>query len=266
MADNQIKAWLEITARIGYVAKGILYIIMGALSAQVALGTGGQTAGMKEALYEVASKPYGKVMLGIVALGLIAHVLWRFAQAFVDPEGKGAKVKAIFQRIGFASAVPMYGAMAYLSFKIILGSGSSSSPQSLTASVLSKPFGPYLVGAVGASIIISGFFQLYLAISAGFEHKFKMSSMNKTEKAISVNISRYGLGARSVVFGMIGYFLIVSAINFNPDKASGIGGALRRLLQEPYGPYLMLVVAVGLIAYGGFDIVLSVYRKFPVRG
>jgi len=261
---QQPASWIERLARFGYAAKGVVYAIIGLLAVQVALGMGGKTTDPKGALQTIVTQPFGKLLLGLVAFGLMGYVLWRFVQAILDPEKKGTDAKGIFQRIGYAGTGLIYAGISLSAVRIILGSENSnqgSSAQTGTARLLSQPFGEWLVGTVGAMIIGMGFYQFYKAYSAKFRKQLKLNQMSKTEQMWATHIGRFGLTARGVVFIIIGGFLIQAARHSNPEEAQGVGGALQSLVQQPYGLWLLGIVALGLIAYGMYQGVLARYRR-----
>jgi hypothetical protein len=255
--------WVERLARLGYAAKGVVYGIVGLLAAQAAFGAGGRTTDTEGALQEIVRQPFGKVLLGVVAIGLLGYVLWRFVQAIKDPEHKGSNAKGILKRIGYGITGVIYASLAFSAVRIILGSGggSSHSTQDWTALVLAQPFGQWLVGTVGVFIISLGFYQFYKAFSAKFRRELNLSQLSNTEEKWVIAISRFGLVARGVVFCVIGFFLIQAARLSEASKARGLGEALQVLAQQPYGPWLLGSVALGLVAYGIYMIIQARYRR-----
>ena len=255
--------WVERLARFGYAAKGVVYGIVGLLAAQAAFGTGGKTTDTKGALQEIVTQPFGKVLLGVVAIGLFGYVLWQFVQAIKDPEHKGRDTKGILQRIGYAISGIIYAGLALSAVRIILGSasGNSNSTQDWTARLLSQPFGQWLVGTVGAFIIGLGFYQFYKAFTTKFRKEFNLSELSDAEQKWVKAICRFGLAARGVVFCLIGFFLIQAARKSDAGEAGGLGEALETLREQPYGAWLLGIVALGLIAYGIYMVMQARYRR-----
>lgn len=255
--------WVERLARLGYAAKGVVYSIVGLLAAQAAFGAGGKTTDTRGALQEIVGQPFGKVLLGVVALGLFGYVLWQFVQAIKDPEHKGTNTKGILQRISYAISGIIYAGLALSAVKIILGSGgsNSNSTEDWTARLLSQPFGQWLVGIVGAFIIGLGFYQFYKAFRTKFRKEFNLIELSDTEQKWVKGISRFGLAARGIVFCIIGFFLIQAARQSDASQAQGLGEALQTLAQQPYGAWLLGIVALGLIAYGIYMLMQARYRR-----
>ena len=256
-------SWVERLARFGYAAKGVVYGIVGLLAAQAAFGTGGKTTDTQGALQEIVTQPFGKVLLGIVAIGLFGYVLWQFVQAIKDPENKGTDAKGILQRIGYGISGVIYASLALSAIRIILGSGggNSNSTQDWTARLLSQPFGQWLVGTVGAFIIGLGFYQFYKAFTTKFRKKLNLSQLSDTEQKWVKGISRFGMAARGIVFCVIGFFLIQAARQSDASQARGLGEALQVLAQQPYGSWILGIVALGLVAYGIYMVMQARYRR-----
>ncbi len=262
--------WVVWLGRFGYAVKGVVYTIIGGLALQVAIGTGGQTTGPSGALGTIANQPFGQALLLLVGGGLFAYMSWRFVQAWVDPEQEGNGAKGIVKRIGYAISGLIYGFLGVEAVRITLGSssgggGSEEQAQNWTATLLAQPFGQWLVAIVGAILIGVGGYQLYRGYSAKFQSKLKQHEMSSTERTWSIRSGRVGFAARGVVYAIMGWFLIQAALTYNPEQAGGIGRALRELAQQPYGPWLLGLVALGLVAYGFFCFILARYRYIFIR-
>ncbi|MCA1995076.1 MAG: DUF1206 domain-containing protein [Coleofasciculus sp. S288] len=258
--------WVERLARLGYIAKGIVYAIVGVLAVQAAFGTGGRTTDAQGAVHTIAVQPFGKFLLVLLAIGLIGYVLWRFVQAFLDPEHKGDDAEGWAKRAGSVISGLLYAGLAIEAIRLITGSGGGdggNSTQDWTARLLSQPFGQWLVGLVGSFIIGYGFYQFYEAYKAKFRKTLKLREMSANEETWATRIGRFSLAARGIVFTMIGFFLIQAAIQSDANEARGLDGALQTLAQQPYGPWLLGIVALGLVAYAIHMWVQAKYRRIP---
>ncbi|MEG3977539.1 DUF1206 domain-containing protein [Microcoleus sp. herbarium8] len=257
--------WFERLARLGYAAKGLVYFIVGFLAAQAAFGSGGKTTDTKGALATIVSQPFGKFLLFLVTIGIVGYVLLRIAQTVLDPEHAGEKMdaKRIATRIGYAFSGLAYAGLAVTAVKLMLGSGGSSgkSTQDWTAWFLSQPFGQWLVGLGGAVTIGIGFSYIYKAFKGKFRHNFKLHQMSHNEQTWAVRLGRLGIAARGVVFSIIGVFLIQAAKQSDASEAKGFGEALASLEQQPFGPWILGLVALGLISYGIYSVVEARYRQ-----
>lgn len=262
--------WFERLARFGYAAKGAVYIVVGLLAAMAAFGTGGKTTDTRGALETIVEQPFGRVLLGAVAIGLIGYALWRFVQAFADAENKGSDAKGMGIRTGYGISAIIHVGLALSAAQMAFGSssrsgGSDRAEQGWTASLMAQPFGRWLVAALGATIIGVGIFQLYKAYTAKFREELKLGEMSSTEQTWATRSGRLGFAARGVVFSVIGIFLMLAALRSDPGEARGLSGALRALEGQPFGSVILGVVAIGLIAYGVYMFVAARYRRIDAH-
>ncbi|MBE9124983.1 MULTISPECIES: DUF1206 domain-containing protein [unclassified Coleofasciculus] len=259
--------WIERLARFGYTAKGIVYAIIGWLAVQAAFGSGGKTTDSKGVLTTIAQQPFGQLLLGLLAFGLIGYVVWRFVQAIQDPEHKGHDADDIVKRIGYAISGLIYASLAFTAIQIIIGAntGGGTSKQTWVARLLAQPFGQWLLGAVGALIIGYGFYEFYKAYKAKFRKKLKLHEMSDKEETVATYAGRIGLTARGIVFIITGFFVIQAARQYDASEVRGIDGVLQTLASQPYGPWLLGIMAIGLIAYGIHMFVQAQYRRIKTQ-
>ena len=263
-AKKEVKPWLKILARLGYGSKGFVYFLVGALALKASWGAGSPDVNTKDALVEIVTKPFGNILLGLVSFGLVGYVLWRFVQAFADPENFGTGAKGILRRTGYAISGVIYAALGVFAVQLIAGSGGGgnrNAPEDWTARIMAQPFGLWMVAAIGAIFIGLAAFEAYRAYSAQFRRKFNLAEMSRTEDIWATRIGRIGQVARGVVHLILGGFLIQAAIHYDPDKAGGLGEALQALARQPYGFLILGCLAFGLICYGIYCGVLAKYRR-----
>jgi Domain of Unknown Function (DUF1206) len=255
--------WIERLARFGYVAYGVVYLLVGVLSVQAALGGANHAPGQEGALRSILFAPLGRVLLCIVALGLLAYAAWRLYEGIKDPEDEGTDAKGIVKRFDHVLSGLFHGALAFSAGQLVMGSGGggSGSPDDWTARLIAQPFGRWLAVVAGAVIVGAGFYQLYKAYEADFRDELETGEMSAREKKWTTRSGRLGYAARGVVFGVIGVFLVQAALQTDPDEARGLGGALETLARQPLGPYILGAVAIGLVAYGVFMFVMARYRR-----
>ena len=258
--------WVERLGRLGYAAKGIVYLGVGVLAAEAAVGAGGATTGSRGAMRHVHTLPFGDVLLVAVAVGLAGYTLWRLVQAVRDTENQGTSPKGMVVRGGYAISGAIYGVLAWTAVELVRGfrtRGDEAVSREHTAWLLSFPHGRWLVCAVGAVVIGVGVAQLVIAARASFVSKLEILSARA--RAWATWVGRVGYLARGVVLFLVGGFLITAGVNANPRDARGIGGALREIARQPEGRWLFGAVALGLAAYGVFMLVLARYRRMVVR-
>ena len=260
--------WVERLARFGYAAKGAVYITIGVLSAMTAFGVGGgRLTDSRGAMDSILDQPFGKILLGLVAVGLFGYALWRFVQAGVDPEQKGTGAKGIAVRTGYVFSGILHTGLALTAASLVLGSGGSggqgsgNSTQSWTASVLAHDYGRWLVGIIGAGIIGFAIGQFYKAYSAKFREKLNLGGMSSNAERWVTRSGRLGFASRGVVFALVGFFVVQAAWTYDASKVKDTGGALASIAGGPFGWTALLIVALGLVAYGVFMFVEARYRR-----
>src|SRR5215207_814041 len=250
--------WL---ARAGLVARGVVYAIIGVLAIKLALGDGGGKANQQGALETIARQPFGKALLIVMAIGLAGYAIWRLLRAALGhgPEASDDTKERI---AGLASGIA-YTMLCITAVSILIGSGSSGGggPRTATGGVLDWPGGRILVGIAGLIVLGVGLEQGYKGIRKKFLEKSKTEQMSEGVEASFTALGVFGHLARMVVFSLVGYFLVRAAIDYNPDKAVGLDGALATLGQASYGPVLLGIVAAGLIGFAAYSIADARYRR-----
>ncbi|MGB3614217.1 MAG: DUF1206 domain-containing protein [Elainellaceae cyanobacterium] len=259
--------WIETLARFGYAAKGVIYALVGILAVQAAFNWGGKVTGSKGTLQTIANQPFGKAMLFLVAVGLVGYVVWRFVAAIYDPEHDEEGAKNIVRRLSYAISGLIYGSLAFAAFRIVFGSSSSSGSGSgsgssqQTATLLSQPFGRWLVGLVAAGAAAYGFYCIYRGVKTKFRKKLKLSEMSQAEETWATRIGRFGLISKGIVSVIVGYFFAQAARLSDASQAKTTAGALQSIEQQPFGAVLMGIVALGMLAYGIHMLVQARYRR-----
>jgi hypothetical protein len=266
-AGGEASPWLVLLGRFGYAAKGVVVIIVGVLAAYSAISRDAANDGTRSALRHIVELPFGQFLLVAVAAGLASHALWQFVQAFMDTENKGSEAKGVAARTSYAFTALVYLGLAFSAGKIVLGarsSGESIWSQSWTARLLGQPFGGWLVAVAGAVVVGIGIFQFYQAYSAKFRENLLLTEMSKTQEKWATRFGRFGFAARGVVFCIIGFFLVLAAYQTDAHETHGLGGALHVIEQQPFGAWLLGLVAAGFISYGCFMFVLARYRRMII--
>lgn len=255
--------WIERLARVGFAAKALLYGIVGVLAFRAAFSIGGQTIGSRGALASLVRQPYGTLVLVVIAVGLFGYAAWRITEALVDPERRGTSFKGLAVRLGYAGRGVIHAALGVQAVRLALGTGAGSGgdgTEQWTARALEAPLGKWLVMAAGLSVIGYGLYQLYRAWVAKLSKQLDLSRLSSEAGSWLIKVSRFGIGARGVVFGVIGAYLVRAGAAHNANKAADTGEALSAIGQQPLGNWLLAIVAIGLIAYGAYDVVQARYR------
>ena len=251
----------ELLARAGFVARALIYAIIGILALKLAFGHGGKLTDQQGALHTVARQPFGKLLLTLVAIGLGGYSLWRLVRAGIGHGREGSD--SGFQRVAALASGLVYGAMCAVAIQILVGSGggTAGSPKKATGGVFGWPAGTWIVGIVGGVMIGVALYQGYRGITKKFLEDSKVEEMSPRVKEWISRLGMIGHLARMVVFGLIGIFLIRAAIDYKPSKAVGLDGALAKIVHNSYGPLLLGIVATGLIAFAVYSLSDARYRR-----
>jgi len=252
-------AAFEWLSRAGFVARGAVYAIIGVLALKLAIGQGGKLTNQEGAFRTLAHQPFGKYLLTLVAIGLGGYSLWRLVRAAIGHGPEGADKG--FDRLAALGSGIAYGVLCALAVEILLGSGSSASPKKSTAGIFGWPGGTWIVGSAGALLVGIALYQGDRGITKKFLKDSKVEEMSSSVRTWIGRIGLVGHLARMVVFGLVGIFLIKAAVDFNPQKAVGLDGALAKLEHNSYGPFLLGVVAAGLIAFALYSLSDARYRR-----
>jgi hypothetical protein len=250
--------WL---ARVGLVARGVSYGIVGFLALELALGWGGKTTGQQGAMKTIAQEPFGTALLIALAVGLACYALWRLVRAAI---GRGTQQRdSGSDRLAGLAAGVGYATLSVTAVKIVAGANpsGSSNPRKATGGVLDWPGGRLIVGVAGAILIGVALYQGYRGVSRQFLQDSKTEEMSRAVRRGFTAIGVFGHLARMVVFGLVGYGLIKAAIDYDPRKAVGLDGALSELAHNSYGPFLLGVVAAGLVGFALYSIADARYAR-----
>jgi Domain of Unknown Function (DUF1206) len=246
---------LEYLGRAGLAARGVMYVIIGWIAIQVAFGHAGHQADQTGALRALGRNPAGEIALWLLVIGFTGMALWKLTEAIfgaAGPDGKKAT-----ERVSAAVRTLIYGFIAYgvLKYAVGVGAPKSSDQQSvdLTAKVMSHPGGRAAVVVAGVALAGAGLFFAVNAWQKRFLKKLNTGQMSPRTQTVVTWLGRVGGIARGAVFVTAGIFLILAAIDARPQQAKGVDTALRALARTPLGPWLLLVVAVGLIMFGAFS-------------
>jgi hypothetical protein len=154
---------------------------------------------------------------------------------------------------------------ALLAFGSSNSGGGDSSKQDWTATVMQQPLGRWIVGLGGALIIGIGFYRIYQAYKTKFRQELNLTQLDPQHKNWLVNISRFGIAARGVVFIMIGFFILQAAHQYNPQKVQGLDGVLYTLTQQPFGKALLALMAFGLLSYAIYLLLQARFRRIQIN-
>ena len=248
-------------ARFGLAARGFVYLVIGWLTLQIALGHQTQQANQSGALAEVAKPSFGKVLLWLLAAGFAAYAIWRLSQAVFGTSAEGSKagprLKSLVRGI-------IYAGFAVSTLAFIAGTSSGGQRQqqeSVTARVMRHSFGRWAVAIAGLIVIIVALGMVFEGVTRRFEKQLRMNELHGPSRTVVVRLGVVGTITRGLVFALAGLLVIDAAIKFDPKKSTGLDGALRTLAHQPFGPWLLGAAAIGLIAFGLYGLASVRYAK-----
>lgn len=256
-------------ARTGFIAKGMVYGIIGILTFMSAFNMGGQKAGKLQVLEFLDRQTIGNVLLILIALGLACYAAWRFIQSVSDPENIGTDTKGKAKRVVFFKSGLLYLGLAVLAVMRVIGSGGSgasggaSNSSAQNSSFLASETGLVLLGIGGAAIAIAGIFQFIKAYKNDYTKKFELTSLSDEKKRETIRkTAKFGLSARGVIFLILGYFALQAALSSDPSEIKTTTEVFSFIQNSSYGAWLLGIVAAGLIAYAVYMFLMGKYRRF----
>jgi hypothetical protein len=251
---------IERVARLGYGARGLVYIVVGGLALLAALGHGGRAGDSKDALRTVLAGPFGAAVVGLIALGLLGFALWRLVEGLTDADRRGTSAKGLAVRGAHLISAGLYLGLAASAASLSLGLGMSGGDgmHDWTAWLLGKPFGRWLVALVGLAVVGGGFGFLGKAWRGDVTDRLALDAQARARWAGP--IGRFGYAARGVAFLIIGGFLVAAAWHQRSSDAKGLAEAFALLRAQPYGWVLLGLVAAGHAAFGAFGLIQARYR------
>jgi hypothetical protein len=248
--------------RLGYAVKGIVYIVLGFLATEAAIGHGGKTTDSKGALRAIGQAPFGKVALIVVMVGLFGYAAWRILSAFTDAERRGDKPSSLALRSGEALRGLVYASLGFYTLKYLMRGRASTGNNApgYVDRALAMPGGREIVIVAGLVFVGYAIYQIYRAVTGKFLKRLDLSAAGPEVKKWVERFGKFGICARAVVFGMIGVLIARAGLTYNPSEAGGIAQSLNAIAREPKGHLLFSVVAIGLIAFGLLQIATARYR------
>jgi len=256
---------MEALARLGYGVRGLIYIMMGLLALNVVLGRGGAPTDQQGAIAAIGRQPAGMFLLWVILLGLISYSLWGVIRAVFDPFHKGNDLKGFIARGGFLFSAASYALLILPTYGYISGAGATSqsgaSTQKFLASIMSTPWGPIAIGIIGLAVIAGGGQQIYEGFKSTFDKQFQAYAMSAQEVKWATQLGRFGTATRGFIFALVGGSLCLAAYDANASQSVGIDSALATLLRQPYGIWLLGIVAIGLVAFGIYSVASAVWFR-----
>ncbi len=250
---------LNTAARLGFLAKGLVYALIGVLAVQVAFGSSEQ-ADQKGALQTIATKPGGSIVLWLMVVGFLAYSAWRLSEAAWGRRDERDDTKRTAKRLGSLANGLVYLGFALLAFRTVTG-GSSSTSSDVTAKALRWPGGEALVLAAGLVVIAIAVGLAIRGLKTDFEKHLDTGRMSRTTFTAVRRLGQAGYVARGAVFALVGILVCKAAWDHQPGKAEGFDVALKSLAGAPGGQLLLVAAGLGLVCFGAYCWAEARYRR-----
>lgn len=263
MRSNQANKWYATAARWGLTSKGVVYCLSGFIALLAGLHFSNKSAaqaGKQDVFNIMKDQPFGKWIVLAIAIGLLCYTGWRFMQSFADTEHKGDDKKGISKRVSYFFSGLAYAGITVYSFKVFLGaSAGNNGKQKWVAALLDKPYGAWVVIAIGLIFIGTGCYQVYRAVSGKYK-KYVREALHKDTAPWIIGAGIAGYIARGIIWLIVGWLFIKAAIHSNSKEAGGSDAAFQWVADSAYGSVLLIVVAAGLVCYGLFTLLRARYQ------
>jgi uncharacterized membrane protein YidH (DUF202 family) len=258
---QQAEPWVRTAARFGYLAKGVVFAAIGLLALLAAVGHGGRAADQKDAVNYLASLPFGPVIVVVIGIGLLGYALWRALEAIRNPEDHKA-----LKRVGYGISAIAYGGLGIAALRAAMGSKDHTDARHTAATVLQHPGGQPLLIVVGLILLAAGVASLANAWKASFMKVLCTEEMDEHARRVTETAGRIGIAARGVVFLITGVLVAKAGLDANAHEAGGLEQALQTLAHSSFGPWLLGLMALGLLAYAAYLALEAKYRRMvPIR-
>ena len=253
---------LEYLARAGFVCYGVIHLLFAWVALQLAFGNSGGESDQSGALENLASKPFGKTMVIIVVVGMVALAIWQAFEAAIGESGEQDK-EAIAERVVSGIRAIVYLSTAWTGVKVVTGANSSQGDQQQkgASTLMDATGGRWLVGLIGLVVVGVGIGLLVYGVKKKFGKHLNTQQMSPTVQKTTRRLGVAGYSAKGIAYAIAGFLVVMAAVQYDPDKARGLDSALKTLVQQPFGPWLLALIAVGIAAFGVYCFSQAKYRK-----
>lgn len=253
---------LELLTRFGLITYGVMHALLGWIALQIAWGRPPAEGDQSGAFQFLASSLLGKVLLIIVVIGLVALTIWQVLSAAVGHTDELGR-RRVMERVFSGGRAIVYGVLAWTAIRTVAGSGGSSAEkqQKGTSWLLGSTGGRWLVALIGLVVIGFGVGMAIYGLMARFERKLSTVRMSQGTRRTTRLLGRIGYAAKGVAFAIVGILLLVAAVRKQPSQSRGLDAALRTLAAQPFGGWLLTIVALGFVAFAVFCLFQARYRK-----
>lgn len=248
--------------RLGYAAKGVIYLLMGALAFRLAAGAGGRITDASGVLRTFVRQPFGSILLTAIGIGILAYAAWYIVEAVLDTRRKGSSARGWFHRGLTIIKAFVYGAIGWEALQLVFARrAGSQNADDYAREVMQVPFGSWFLALVGIGMAWYGLSQIRMAVQSRFDEDLDEPRLRGEGLSWVLGVGRAGVGARGVILGIMGLALLRAGFDRSPSKAAGMAESLWTLFAQPYGRWLLAATAAGLVCYGAFQLLHARYAR-----
>ncbi|MEO5654152.1 MAG: DUF1206 domain-containing protein [Marmoricola sp.] len=244
--------WLDHAVRAGLVAYGAVHLLIGWVAVQLALGDHGEQASASGALHELASKPFGLTMVWAIAVGMLLLVVWRLLEAAFGHSEETDDSDRHRKQASSALKAVLYGALGVTAVRVATGSGGSGGGSGTTAKLMDLPAGQWIVVAVGLGVIGYAANNVHRGWTGKFKEHLETEGKTGSDGSAYIALGRVGYIAKGVAIALVGGLFCYAGFTHDSSQSTGLDVALQKVLGQPFGPYLLIAIALGFVSYGLF--------------
>jgi hypothetical protein len=266
--NDTFNSTAEFMARVGFAARSLIFFVMGILALLLAFGSGGKTTDQQGAIAMIGKQPEGKVLLWLVLIGLICYASWGLIQVVINPFNKENDTKGISARLGYLFGAISYSFLAIPTYALLTGGPKpahtgkqAAQTQNYVAKILDMPFGQWLVVVVALIVISVGIFQVCKGFMPLFGRHLDLIKLNTYQLNWVKGFGRFGTISRGFVITLVGAFLVIAAYTSNSNEVKGFDSALMSLMHQPYGRWLIGIIALGLMSLGLYALFITLFFR-----
>jgi Domain of Unknown Function (DUF1206) len=256
---------VEALARAGFLAKGVLYVTIGVLAIRVAAGMGGRITSSEGALVSLLRQPFGSTLLLIATVGLFGYAAWRVLQGVLDSDRLGLGFTGLALRASFLVRGAAHAALAWQALRLYRGLRLSHADRDtrLVAGLFEWPLGDWVLVLIGVGVLAFTVYELYSAATGRLPRDIEIVRLRQHAGQWAVGVSRFGIAARALVLGVLGWFILRAGLARDASEVAGTAQAIRALagMPPPFGRWLLLAIAVGFVAYGFYQLIHARYLR-----
>jgi uncharacterized protein DUF1206 len=253
---------LELLTRAGFIGYGIVHVLFAWIILQVAFGGSTAEGDQSGALQTLAQQPFGKVLLVLVAIGLLAMAIWQAFEAAVGHHEDRGRTRT-FERLASAGRTIIYLYFAYTAWKVFKDAPASSadSQQQTSEGLMGSTGGRFLLVLAGLALAALGVGLVWYGVKKRFEKHLNTGQMSPSTHKLAQRLGMAGYSAKGVAYGIAGLLFVVAAVTYDAAKARGLDATLNAVREQAYGSILLTLIALGVLAFGLFCFFQSKYRK-----